>query len=251
MPEERVAIVTGAASGIGRATALLFRERGYAVAAADWNGPGVQEAARGEGMLAYEVDVRDASGVEGLVRATVERFGRVDCLVCAAGVGDGGKVDELSEEDWDRTVDVSLKGTFLCCRAAVPELRRGGGGAIVTFGSVLGRAVMPGTAPYSAAKAGIEILTRSLAIDYARERIRANCILPGSTDTPLMWLGVPAEKLPKVRSLVESEVPIGRIAYPVEIARAVFFLASDEASFVTGASLVVDGGTSARLASTY
>ena len=250
MPE-RVAIVTGAASGIGRATALLFAERGYAVAAADWNGDGARETARGERMLAYEVDVRDADGVAGLVTATVERFGRIDCLVCAAGVGEGGRVDELSEEDWDRTVDVSLKGTFLCCRAVVPELRRAGGGTIVTFGAVLGRSVIPGTAPYSAAKAGIELLTRAIAIDHAREKIRANCILPGSTDTPLMWLGVPAEKLPEVRALVESEVPMGRIADPLEIARAVFFLASGEASFVTGASLVVDGGTSARLASTY
>ena len=110
---------------------------------------------------------------------------------------------------------------------------------------------MPGTAPYSAAKAGIELLTRSMAIDYAREEIRVNCILPGSTDTPLMWLGVPEEELQSVRAVVERDVPMGRIADPVEIARAVFFLASDEASFVTGASLVVDGGTSARLASTY
>ena len=252
MPEPRVAIVTGAASGIGRATAVLFHERGHAVGAADWNGAGVRETAAGaEHMLAYEADVRDADAVRAVVAETVERFGRVDCLVCAAGVGDGGRVDELSEDDWARTVDVSLKGTFLCCRAVVPELRRAGGGAIVTFGSVLGRAVIPGTAPYSAAKAGVEVLTRAMAIDYAREKIRVNCILPGSTDTPLMWLGLEPDEIRKARAVVESEVPMGRIADPVEIARAVFFLASDEASFVTGASLVVDGGTSARLASTY
>ena len=252
MAEPRVAIVTGAASGIGRATALLFDERGYAVTAADWNAAGAREtAASGGRMLACEVDVRDAGAVAAVVSATVERFGRVDCVVCAAGVGEGGRVDELSEEEWDRTVDVSLKGTFLCCRAVVPELRRAGGGSIVTFGSVLGRGVIPGTAPYSAAKAGVELLTRSMAIDYAREKIRVNCILPGSTDTPLMWLGLAEEEIPKARALVESEVPMGRIADPAEIARAVWFLASEEASFVTGASLVVDGGTSARLASTY
>lgn len=252
MPETRVAIVTGAASGIGRATALLFHERGYAVTAADWNAEGARETAAGrERMLASTADVRDAGAVAGLVKATVERFGRVDCLVCAAGVGEGGRVDELAEEDWDRTVDVSLKGTFLCCRAVVPELRRAGGGAIVTFGSVLGRAVIPGTAPYSAAKAGVELLTRSMAIDYARENIRVNCILPGSTETPLMWLGLTEEEIPGARAVVESEVPVGRIADPIEIARAVWFLASDEASFVTGASLAVDGGTSARLAGTY
>jgi NAD(P)-dependent dehydrogenase (short-subunit alcohol dehydrogenase family) len=202
-------------------------------------------------MLARTLDVRDAGEVAGLVTATIGRFGRIDVLVAAAGVGDGGRVDELAEDDWDRVVDVSLKGTFLCCRAVVPELRRAGGGAIVTFGSVLGRRVIPGIAPYGAAKAGVELLTRAMAVDYARDGIRVNCILPGSTDTPLMWAGVREEELPSVRSVVESEVPMGRIADPVEIARCVFFLASDEASFVTGASLIVDGGTSARIASTY
>ena len=255
MPEERVAIVTGAASGIGRATALLFNERGHSIAVADWNAEGARETAARltvpERALVHTLDVRDATEVSRLVEATVARFGRLDVLVAAAGIGDGGRVDHLSEEDWDRVVDISLKGTFLCCRAVIPELRRAGGGAIVTFGSVLGRSVIPGTAPYSAAKAGVELLTRAMAIDHAREGIRVNCILPGSTDTPLMWLGVSDEERPNVRAVVESEVPMGRVADPIEIASAVFFLASDEASFVTGASLIVDGGTSARLASTY
>ncbi len=255
MADPRVAIVTGGASGIGRATAHLFNERGFAVVVGDQNEEGSREAVRSapepERMLAHPVDVRDAAGIDGLVAATVERFGRVDALVAVAGVGDGGRVDEIAEEDWDRTVDVSLKGTFLCCRAVVPELRRAGGGAIVTIASILARGAIAGLGPYSAAKAGIEMLTRSMAIDYAREGIRVNCVLPGSTDTPLMWLGLAGDEILGVRAQTESEVPMGRIADPVEIARAIWFLASDEASFVTGASLVVDGGTMAKLAQSY
>jgi meso-butanediol dehydrogenase / (S,S)-butanediol dehydrogenase / diacetyl reductase len=252
----RVALVTGAASGIGRATALLFNERGEAVLAADWDREGLAATARAaaapDRMVPYEADVSDPARVAAMVQAAVKAFGRLQVLVTAAGIG--GKpssVDRMPDHEWDQVVDISLKGTYLCCREALPQLRRAGGGTIVTFGSVLGRAVLPGGAAYSAAKAGVESLTRALAIDHAREGIRANCVLPGSTDTPLMWAGIPPEELPAVREVAENDVPLGRVAEPVEIARAVWFLASDEASFITGASLAVDGGTLAKASTTY
>jgi NAD(P)-dependent dehydrogenase (short-subunit alcohol dehydrogenase family) len=253
---QRVTLVTGAASGIGRATALLFNERGDAVLAADRDRDGlaatVRAAAVPDRITEHVADVSDPAQVTAMVEAAVEAFGRLDVLVTAAGIGgETGPVDRMPEQEWDRVVDISLKGTYLCCHEAIPELRRAGGGAIVTFGSVLGRAVLPGGAAYSAAKAGVESLTRALAIDHAREGIRANCVLPGSTDTPMMWAGVADEELPAVRKIAAEDVPVGRIADPIEIARAVWFLASEEASFVTGTSLAVDGGILARGSTTY
>jgi NAD(P)-dependent dehydrogenase (short-subunit alcohol dehydrogenase family) len=251
----RTAIVTGAASGIGRACALLFAERGCNVAAGDRDAAGLEETARLAGdaaLRAVVLDVRDAEAVAALVRTAVEAFGELHVLVTAAGIGGTpSPVDRLPEEDWDAVVDVSLRGTYLCCKAAIPELRRAGGGAIVTFGSVLGHEALAGTAAYGAAKAGIEGLTRAIAVDHAREGIRANCILPGSTDTPLMWAGVSDEELPRVRAIAAEDVPLGRVADPVEIARVVWFLASDEASFVTGASIPADGGILAKASTTY
>jgi NAD(P)-dependent dehydrogenase (short-subunit alcohol dehydrogenase family) len=254
VPADRVAIVTGAASGIGRATALLFVEHGQQVVAVDRDCEGVHRTAAvaaTDRLLAHVADVTDPAAVEGMVRATVDRFGRVDVLVAAAAVSRSGPADRLQEQDWNAVVDVSLKGTWLCCRAVLPELRRSGGGAIVTFGSVIGRAAIAGTGAYAAAKAGIEALTRVLAVDHAHEGIRANSLVPGSTDTPMMWAGLREDEIPAVRSQVESEVPMRRLADPSEIARAVYFLASNEASFITGASLVVDGGTLAKLAQSY
>jgi NAD(P)-dependent dehydrogenase (short-subunit alcohol dehydrogenase family) len=155
-------------------------------------------------------------------------------------------VDTLPEEDWDFVVDTNLKGTYLVCAVAVPALRRRGGGAIVTTGSVLGRVSMPGTTAYSASKAGIEALTRTMALDHARDAIRVNCVVPGSTDTPLMWAGIPPEQLAEAKAAWAHKVPIGRVAAPVEIARVIAFLLSDDAAFVTGASIAVDGGELAK-----
>lgn len=243
----KVALVTGAASGIGRASARLFAEAGYGVVAADRNGAGLAETlADVEHGVAVQGDVSVWDDAERMVEAARERFGRLDAVACIAGIEIDHPVDQLAISDWDAVVDTSLKGTYLVCRAAVPLLRKSGGGAIVTTGSVLGRVAMPGVTAYGAAKAGMEGLTRAMAIDYAREAIRVNCILPGLTDTPLVWQSVPAEDLEETRTLAASEVPLGRMAEPAEIGRVIVFLCSDAASFITGTSLAVDGGALAR-----
>jgi NAD(P)-dependent dehydrogenase (short-subunit alcohol dehydrogenase family) len=243
----KVALVTGAASGIGRATARLFAEAGYGVVGADRNAAGLTET-MGQVEHAVEVqgDVSVWSDAERMVGAAEDRFGRLDAVACIAGIEIDHPVDQLAVEDWDAVVDTSLKGTYLVCRAAVPLLRASGGGSIVTTGSVLGRVAMPGVTAYGAAKAGMEALTRAMAIDYAREGIRANCILPGLTDTPLVWQSVPRDKLEETRTLAAAEVPLGRMAEPEEIGRVIVFLCSDGASFMTGTSVAVDGGALAR-----
>jgi NAD(P)-dependent dehydrogenase (short-subunit alcohol dehydrogenase family) len=249
----QVVLVTGAGSGIGRATTLLALERGYAVAAVDLDEAGLAATAAAAGddapLLLRAADVTDATAVEAATAATVERFGTLDALVAAAALGTTGRIDELETELWDRIVDVTLKGSANCCRAAIPHLRSGGGGAIVLFGSVLGHAMSPGVGAYAAAKAGIEGLVRTLAIDHARDGVRVNAVVPGSTDTPMMWLGLAPDAIDAARLLCEEDIPLGRVADPREIARPVLFLASEEASFVTGTTLVADGGVLVKLAS--
>ncbi len=248
----RVSVVSGAASGIGRATALLLSERGDVVIGLDRDATGLAgTAASSHPIETAVVDVTDSDGVRAAIDAAVARHGRLDVLVTAAAIGLPGRIDEQPEAEWQATVDAVLGGTYNCARAAVPHMRRARSGAIVTFGSVIGRTAIAGFAAYGAAKGGIEALTRALAIDYAADNIRVNCVIPGSTDTPMMWFGVDAADLPALRARVDAEQPLGRIADPVEIARVVAFLASDEASIVTGASLVADGGVTARASVSY
>jgi NAD(P)-dependent dehydrogenase (short-subunit alcohol dehydrogenase family) len=249
-----VALVTGAASGIGRATAVAFANVGYAVVAADRNEQGLAEVAEELGDQAAVVlgDVRRADDCALMVDTVSASFGELRAVACVAGIEIDRAVDELDEDDWDAVVDTSLKGTYLVCKHAIPSLRAAGGGAIVTTGSVLGRASMPaGVTAYGAAKSGLEGLTRAMAIDYARDGIRANCVLPGLTDTPLVWQAVPDEQLEQVKREAAEEVPLGRMAGPSEIAAVIVFLCSEAASFMTGTSVVVDGGTLARIASNH
>jgi NAD(P)-dependent dehydrogenase (short-subunit alcohol dehydrogenase family) len=249
----RVVFVTGAGSGIGRATALLALERGYAIVAVDRDEAGLaqtaERAANADRLLTIVTDVIDAAAVDAAAASAVERFGRLDVLIAAAGLGTTGRIDAVDAALWDQIMDVTLKGSSNCCRAAIPRMRAGGGGSIVLFGSVLGRAVTPGVGAYAAAKAGIEGLVRTLAVDHAAEGIRVNCIAPGSTDTPMMWLGIAPEKIDEARRVCEEDIPLARVADALELARPILFLASDEASFVTGTTLVVDGGVLAKLAS--
>jgi NAD(P)-dependent dehydrogenase (short-subunit alcohol dehydrogenase family) len=243
-----VVAVTGAASGIGRAVAILFAQKGYVVLAADRDRDRLSELPLAENCARDHVDVVDEQAVASWLDRAVPGAGRLDVLVTAAAIGGSGTVDGMPTDLWDQVVAVSLSGTVNCCRAALPHLRDGGGGAIVTFGSVMGRGALPESAAYSVAKAGIEALTRSIAIDNASGGVRANCVLPGSTETPLMWVGLDNAGVKLQRRACEEDIPLGRLADPSEVARAVYFLASEEASFVTGTSLVVDGGVLAKLA---
>ena len=242
------ALVTGAGGSIGGATAKVFSESGYSVVASDVDRSRVEALAESlEGPVASVVgDVRRAADCQQMVDAALQGFERLDAVVCVPGVEINGAVDELEEDDWDAVLDTNLRGTYLVCQAAVPALRRSGGGSIVTIGSVIGRASLPTATAYSAAKAGVEALTRTMALDYARDGIRVNCVLPGPVDTPHAWQGVDQDKIADLRASVGDEVPIGRVGQPQDIAAAILFLCSDSAAFITGAGLPVDGGLLAK-----
>lgn len=244
---KKVALVTGAASGIGLATARLLAERGYAVVAGDVAFDRMRDELHGlSDVLPVRLDVRNIGHVKEAVETCEDKFGALNIVAHVAGIEVDAHVERLTEAEWDLVVDTNLKGTYFVCSAAAPALRRAGGGAIVTVASVLGRVALPGVGAYSASKGGVEAMTRAFALDLASDRIRINAVLPGPTDTPLMWAPVAAENRSAVRAQVEKEVPLGRVADPREIATVIAFLLSDDASFVTGSSVVVDGGALAK-----
>lgn len=251
--EGKVAIITGAGSGIGRASALLFARAGARVVVAERaasSGAATVEAIRAEGgtALCVPTDVGRAADARQMIEQTVAAFGRLDVLFNNAGVEINAPVDSLEEEAWDAVMDTNLKGVYLCSKYAVPVLRASGGGVIINTASVLAQASIPGCTAYAASKAGVVALSRTMALDYARQRIRVVCLLPGSTDTPLMWAAVPPEGLDDARRLAAEAEPVGRVAQPEEIAQVALFLASERASFITGTAVAVDGGLLARLA---
>ncbi len=245
----RRALVTGAASGIGAACARRFAAEGATVAGLDVQKPiddswsEVLRAAPASPFL-DGVDVRDEAAVARAVTAVVDRLGGIDVLVNAAGVAGGGPAHKLAEPDWDRVVDINLKGTFLVANHVLAAMVARRSGAIVNVASVEGLEAMTGAAAYNASKGGVVLLTRNLALDYAREGIRVNCVCPGVIDTPL----TAGLKLPQVAAISEQMRrwhALERFGRPDEVAACVLFLASDEASFVTGSALVVDGGWTA------
>ena len=245
----RVAIVTGAGSGIGRAIAQRFARAGGRIVAADLNAQAGEETARmirdsGGDAVPQAADVAAEDQVGTLVASAVSRYGRVDILVNNAAIGDGEGILDVPPDVWDRNLAVNLRGPYLCIRAALPVMLRQGRGAIVNISSVNALLGL-GHHPYSAAKAGLISLTQNVAVDFGDRGIRANVICPGTVRTPI-W----ADRLARSPDLMHrlgAWYPLRRVAEPEEIAAVTLFLASDEASFVTGAVIVADGGLTAGI----
>jgi NAD(P)-dependent dehydrogenase (short-subunit alcohol dehydrogenase family) len=243
----KVAIVTGSGSGIGRATAQLFAKEGAHVVVIDRDEAPGQETvtsirtAKGEAIFCY-ADVSKSADVQNAIHTAVKQYGRLDILVNNAAVQIMAKLVETSEEVWDQIHNVNLKGVFLGCKYAIPAMIKAGGGSIVNMASVLGFVGDPDLAAYCAAKGGVIALTKVAALTYGPQAIRVNCICPGDVDTPLVQAYFEKDSNPaQLRNEVSSKYALRRIAAPGEVANAALFLASEESSFITGSTMVVDG----------
>jgi len=245
--EGKIAIVTGGGSGIGRATAELFARKGARVVVAEYDaetGRDTVESIQGSGGTAMfvQVDVSKSGQVAQMVEKTIDAYGRIDILFNNAGVLAFGTVLGTDEAVWDRVMDINLKGVYLCSKYVIPHMIAAGGGSIVNMSSSTGAHDGNGnTVAYVASKGGVTLLTKCMAIDHAPDGIRVNAIAPGPTDTPMLRDNLTPEELEDFM----ATFPAKRLGLPIELAEAALFLASDEASFVTGSILAVDGGQTA------
>ena len=253
--EGKVALISGGAHGVrgelmgfGGASAWMFTREGAKVVLGDIDvetGEKTASQIREDGgdAVFVRLDVTSESDWDAAVRTTVDSFGKLDVLVNNAGTSDGSMVEDTTEEKWDGQMDVHAKGAFLGTRAAIPEMRRAGGGSIINISSIYGIVGSPGSTAYNAAKGAMRIFTKSTAIQYAKDGIRVNSVHPGFCETPMSRA---SRSDPERRRLTISQVPMDRYGEADEIAYAILYLASDESSYVTGSEVVVDGGMTAQ-----
>lgn len=241
----KVALITGAAGGMGSVTANRFAEEGASVIATGLAPP---DEAYAEGVSFSVLDVTSSDQVQQVMADVEAAHGRLDILVNAAGIEIEKTIEETSETEWDRLIDINLKGTFLTCKHALALLRKAEGGSIINFGSYDGFIADPKLAAYCASKGGVHALTKAIACDHGHEGIRCNAVCPGYIDTPMMqsFLGE-AGTTETVAEEIRRVTPIGRVGKPVDVANMVLWLASDEAEFATGQLFVIDGGLSAQI----
>ncbi|MFX0197189.1 MAG: SDR family oxidoreductase [Candidatus Hodarchaeota archaeon] len=244
----KVALVTGGGSGMGRASAILFSQEGAKLSVVDIDRKGGRETVelikqKGGDAIFIQADVSKGSDAERMIKATVDTYGRLDVLFNNAGIPMSfTPVEEVEENLWDRMMDVNAKGIFLGCKYAVPVMKKLGGGVIINTGSIAGLRPRPGLNAYAASKGATIALTKGLAIELAPFRIRVNCINPVATDTPMQPKFLGNVDLEEGRRAIIATIPLGRMAQPEDIAQAALYLASDSSSMVTGVCLDVDGG---------
>lgn len=254
----KVVVVTGGGSGIGRATCLLLAEEGAKVAVVDINdkaGREVTSEIKSSGGSAeyWHMDITSAKEVEQTFADIYKKFGKINVLVNDAGVsGVHNPTHEVKEEDWDRIINVNLKGPFLCTKFVVPYMLKGGGGSIVNVSSFAGLVGVGGDSPYHSAKGGVRLMTKTDAVCYAKDKIRVNSVHPGAIQTPLLEYyftdiaGDDLDKRKEMKKFLVSQFPLGHFGEPIDIAYGILYLASDESKNVTGSELVIDGGYTAK-----
>jgi len=246
--KDKIAIITGAGAGIGKAAAQIFVREGAKVIVADRDGQKASAVAAelGDAALALTVDVSRSDEVKAMIDTAVRKFGRLDILANNAGYGIPGTVVNTDEDDWDALMAVNLKGVYLCCKHAIPVMAAQGGGTIVNTASNVATVGIFDRAAYVASKGGVAALTKAMALDHAKEKIRVNCVAPGVTWSSYFEKMVETTPDPDgFKNALKARSPINRWAEPQEIANCILWLASDEASFATGAMFTVDGGMSA------
>jgi meso-butanediol dehydrogenase / (S,S)-butanediol dehydrogenase / diacetyl reductase len=250
--KDKVCIITGGGSGIGRATSLLFADEGARLVVADKHGAKAQTVAsecngKGAQAVAVEADVAITADVKRMIQATVERFRRLDVLVNNAGYGIPGSVVETDEDAWDALMAVNVRGVFLCSKYAIPIMKTNGGGTIVNTASVVAAIGIGNRAAYCASKGAVAALTRAIAVDHVGDRIRCNAIAPGTIDTPYFDEMLKKSTDPgAMRKALAARQLLGRLGTPEEIAAGILFLASDESRFAIGTILTLDGGMTAQ-----
>ncbi len=249
---DRAAVITGAGSGIGQAMALLFAREGARILAADVNGTAAEETAaqvnaEGGTCQAMAVDVVEPEQVRGMIERAQAAFGCIDILCNNAGIGSTTDVVECEPDEWDRVMAVNVKSVYLGCKYAIPLMIAQGGGVIINTASVAGMVGIVKRASYSASKGAVIALTRQVAIEFVEHGIRVNCLCPGTVDSP--WVGrllAQTDDPVAARQALVARQPMGRLGTPEEVAAAALYLASDDAAFITGTGLVIDGGLTAR-----